>query len=308
MRLIHQAPFDKLELIDFENMSKLSFSGHETFHCRHFWLKKGYDFMKSQYRFSDAEAVVELGVGKNMVLAIRHWMRAFGLLEEQDQLTAFADYLFGENGKDPYLENFGTLWLLHYLLVKTEKASIYSLVFNEFRKERMEFNKNHLEAFINRKCAEEDFSVSENTIKKDIGVFLKNYLRPKNKFTNIEDDFTGILIDLDLIQELDIAETGGNSWFKIESSEREEIPKEILLFAILDNHENENSISLQKLLNDLHSVGSVFLINANGLIHKIEEITKDYPEVVFTDDAGIKELQIKTPLNKWNVLDAYYAN
>jgi len=24
-------------------MVKLSFSGHEKFHCRQFWLKKGYD-------------------------------------------------------------------------------------------------------------------------------------------------------------------------------------------------------------------------------------------------------------------------
>ena len=289
-------------------MNKLSFSGHETFHCRHFWLKKGYDFVKNQHNFSDPDAVVELGVGKNMVLAIRYWMRAFGLLDEHNELTHFADYLFGENGKDPYLENSGTLWLLHYLLVKTERASLYYLVFNEFLKERVELNKNHLEAFVNRKCIEENFSVSENSIRKDIGVFFKNYLCPKNKFTNIEDDFSGILIDLYLIQELSVAETGGNSWYKIESSEREEIPKEILLFAILDNHENQSSISFQKLLNDYHSVGSVFLITPNGLVRKIEEIIKEYPEVIFTDDAGIKEMQFKTKLNKWSILNDYYAS
>lgn len=25
--------------------NKLTFSGHDTFHCRHLWLKKGYDFV-----------------------------------------------------------------------------------------------------------------------------------------------------------------------------------------------------------------------------------------------------------------------
>ncbi|RYG02779.1 MAG: DUF4007 family protein, partial [Chitinophagaceae bacterium] len=24
--------------------TKYTFSGHETFHCRHLWLKKGYEF------------------------------------------------------------------------------------------------------------------------------------------------------------------------------------------------------------------------------------------------------------------------
>lgn len=95
-------------------MKKFTFSGHESFHCRHFWLKKGYDFVKTQNKFSEPDAVVELGVGKNMVYAIRYWMRAFGLLDEMDELTNFADFLFGDNGKDPYLENIGTLWLLHW--------------------------------------------------------------------------------------------------------------------------------------------------------------------------------------------------
>ncbi|HRW22723.1 MAG TPA: DUF4007 family protein, partial [Bacteroidales bacterium] len=56
---------------------KLTFSGHETFHCRTFWLKKGYDFLVSgNNTFKNEEAaVVELGVGKNMVASIRYWMK-----------------------------------------------------------------------------------------------------------------------------------------------------------------------------------------------------------------------------------------
>ncbi len=52
-------------------MSNLYFSGHEKFHCRQFWLKKGYDFVQAGHKFSDKDAVVDLGVGKNMVGSIR---------------------------------------------------------------------------------------------------------------------------------------------------------------------------------------------------------------------------------------------
>ena len=46
---------------------RLVFSGHESFQCRNLWLKKGYDFIKNGNSFNDEDAVVKLGVGKNMV-------------------------------------------------------------------------------------------------------------------------------------------------------------------------------------------------------------------------------------------------
>jgi len=51
--------------------NKLVFSGHETFSCKQFWLKKGYDFVNNNMTFNNDDAVVDLGVGKNMVSSIR---------------------------------------------------------------------------------------------------------------------------------------------------------------------------------------------------------------------------------------------
>ncbi len=289
-------------------MKKLTFSGHETFHCRHLWLKKGYDFINSQNKFSEPDSVVQLGVGKNMVVSIQYWMHAFGLLDEKNQLTLIANFLFGKGGKDPFLEDYGTLWLLHYFLVKTGKASIYSLVFNEFRKERTEFTKKHLESFIVRKCNELNLTVSPNSIKRDIGVFLKNYISPMNSTTNIEDDFSAILINLDLVKEMNVSESGGYLWYTIETLERDEIPLEILLFSILDTYRDKKSISFQNLINDENSIGCIFSMNANGVKHNIDEIIKMVDNIVYTDDAGIKELQFKATLNKWDILNKYYAN
>jgi len=62
-------------------MIKFSFSGHEKFHCRQFWLKKGYDFLTAGKNFSDDDAVVALGVGRNMANSIRYWMKVFDLVD-----------------------------------------------------------------------------------------------------------------------------------------------------------------------------------------------------------------------------------
>ena len=50
------------------------FARHESFHPRYGWLKKGVDGAASDPGiFIREDAVVQLGVGKNMVRAIRFW-------------------------------------------------------------------------------------------------------------------------------------------------------------------------------------------------------------------------------------------
>ncbi|NEM99756.1 DUF4007 family protein, partial [Pontibacter burrus] len=60
---------------------KYTFSGHEKFQCRHLWLKKGYDYLQLGKSFLEEDAVIELGVGKNMVASIRFWLKAFGITD-----------------------------------------------------------------------------------------------------------------------------------------------------------------------------------------------------------------------------------
>lgn len=115
---------------------KYTFSGHESFFCKALWLKKGYDFVSSEHDFNNANAVVDLGVGKNMVASIRFWMRSFGLLSDNNTTDIAKTILNSENGLDPYIEDLGTIWLLHYLLVTTNYATIYNLFFRYFRRER----------------------------------------------------------------------------------------------------------------------------------------------------------------------------
>lgn len=92
--------------------TKYVFSGHESFPCKQLWLKKGYDFLVEGNNFNAPDAVVKLGVGKNMVSSIRYWLRAFAMTMN-DELTPMAHYLFDDkSGKDPFIEDLGTLWLL----------------------------------------------------------------------------------------------------------------------------------------------------------------------------------------------------
>jgi len=285
-------------------MPKKIFSGHESFNCRPLWLKKGYDFTKSGNSFSDASSVVQLGVGKNMVSSIYFWMHSFGLIDISGSLTALADFLFGEKGKDPYLENPASLWLLQYNLIKTQRASLYSIFFNNFRRERIEFTKDQIKHFVKRQCGQENISINEKTLKKDIDVFLKTYLKPQRAKKNFEDEYSGLFIDLKLINRLEITERD-NQTFSINIGKHEDIPPEIILFLLLEQFEDKKSISFSNIMYNDSSPGICFALNEEGLTNHILSLTKKY-KITLTEDAGIKELQMNEKIDKWKVLKNCY--
>jgi hypothetical protein len=284
---------------------KYSFSGHESFQCRQLWLKKGYDYIKSGKSFNDEDAVVQLGVGKNMVSAVRFWMKAFGLLNQDDEITTFAEKLLANEGWDPYLEDETSLWLLHYQLIKTGVASTYSLVFNELRKEKIEFTRENFVSFVKRKAdSTGDFQVNEKTLNDDFTVLVKMYLRSNSQIKDREDSFSGILTELDLIKTFS---RGKEDYFVLENTDKAEIPDEVILFAILDNDNFNLSINLNSLEQEPDGVGSIFALSRSGLLNKIENLaSKASNKMVFHDHAGIKELQFKEKQPALKVLDKYY--
>lgn len=285
--------------------NKFSFSGHDSFQCRQLWLKKGYDFVQEGKNFNDEDAVVRLGVGKNMVSSIRFWLKSFNVIDNKDIPTEFGKRLFDdENGYDPFLEDEASLWLLHYQLVKNGFASIYSIIFNEFRKEKLFF---HKETFVNyvKRIGESntDLNFNENTVAKDFIVFANLYKNdPESK--DVEDSFSGILSEIELLK---TTGKGKEEQFFIENTERDNLPEAVILFTILDNLNYGNSISLNSLEFDLNSPGSIFALNRSGLMNKISEIVCEFKDITFTDQAGIKEMQFKKKSDAFTILDTYYG-
>lgn len=279
-------------------ITQLSFSGHQTFTCKQFWLKKGYQFVKNKKKFTDKNAVVDLGVGKNMVASINFWLKSFAILDNEG-ITEIADFIFDDQkGKDVYLEDISTIWLLHYLLIKTEKASIYSLFFNEFLKEKPTFTREQLKSWLVKRT---ESKVAENSLQKDIEVLLRTYQKPK-KVRGIEKDFINIFVTLNLLSEIDKKIT-------ININEKKNLAPAIFLYAILDNKafENTNSINIKELRFSRNSVGLIFGLTLDAIYEKIHQIVKLYPnQIIFTETAGTPVLQFKEKIDKMTVLNDYY--
>lgn len=278
-------------------MRKLTFSGHESFFCKSLWLKKGYDAVKDGMNFNSPDAVAQLGVGKNMVSSIRYWMKSFGLLDDKG-LTSLAHYLFDDEfGKDPYIEDIGTLWLLHYQLLKERVASIYYLTFWGFKREKNEFTREQLLTFIRRKCiaSGQKNVYNENTVKKDIKTLLQMYVAPED-IRSIE-DFTALFIDLGLIKRKEEV-------FSFDEISPSFIPELIILYAMLDMKGDGHTLSIDMM----QEISLTFGLSIPNYVEIVRCLVKMFPEkIAYTDNSGIKNVQFLETIEPYSILDIYYS-
>lgn len=280
---------------------KYVFSGHESFPCKTLWLKKGYDFVVRNNDFNNPEAVIDLGVGKNMVASIRYWLKVFGLCQN-DQPTWLGNYLFNdENGKDPYMEDLATLWILHFHLVFNQDATLYNLFFCGYQKGHTQFEREQIVTYVKLNMIEANKQTvfNENTVKKDVSVLIQNYALPRKYQSN--EDFSSLLIDLDLIRQ----NTEGKGYY-VNIEGKRKVAKEIFMYAllVLKEQEGDNTISYDTVQD---KVGLTFCMQDYETIEMLKLLANEYSDYIsYNDNAGIRMIQFIQNLGKEQVLNDYY--
>jgi len=293
------------------NQKSLRFSGHDTFHCKEQWILKGIQLFEDQNDtdiFKKNEAIPLLGVGKNMVRSIHHWLRAFGVLDKENRITEFANLMFLVEKLDPYLENEGSLWLLQYYLCKTNHSSIFQLIFSSYFSDKasLEFSEYQILIFANRVLLERDQKeVAEKTFNSDFKVFIRTFVSPIKNEKTVEDDFNAPLLSLNLISDTGRKNSANQSVYRLNRSVQESISSEIFGYCLLNEFDNENSINYDNIRK---TVGSYLCLSNEGLEILIYKLCQDYNEFVYKDDAGVRQLQFKNNSNdfKNNMLKKHY--
>lgn len=266
------------------------------------WLKKGYDFVQAKHDFNSPDAVIRLGVGKNMVASIRYWLKAFGLYDGTNT-TQIADYLFDEEtGRDKYLEDIASLQLLHFYLVHREEATLYNMLFCGLQRERLSFDKEQVQSYVELRMAEEGKKkvYNANTVKKDISVFLLNYSVPRRQCSN--EDFSSLMIDLEMIRQY--SEDKEGYYFNQEG--KRQIMQSVFVHALLTLQEESQDLSLPfETIQD--KIGLSFCMNEMESIEMLRSLSENYPNILsYSDVAGIRQIQFTGTTDKMKVLDDYY--
>ena len=216
------------------------YARHETFHPRYGWLKKGFDkAAENELVFTSENAPVILGVGKNMVKSIRYWSIAFKTLEEIRLLgnkgskcvpSEFGSKLLGSKGWDPFLEDLGSLWLLHWNLMKSPVfATAWYFTFNIFNKHvftnedllisLVEYN----DRFFPGK------TINESSLIKDINCILRMYVEYTSQKVLREDSIDCPFTELGVIKNY-----GDKKHFTFNVGPKPGLSAEIIVASCLD--------------------------------------------------------------------------
>lgn len=185
-------------------ISKPRFSGHETFACRFSWLPKAVRLIESDpsAMSSDEQAILSLGLGKNMVRSLRFWLDAFDVAAPAADgwaLKAFGAALLGRGGADPFIERTETQWLLHWSVTSRVHAPLFAWRHVFHRRMRSDFTRGELFSEMRRESAREGYDHSEITLMQHIDALLHTYV-PSHAMRAPEDVLDGPLVDLKLIQ------------------------------------------------------------------------------------------------------------
>jgi len=186
---------------------KYKFSGHETFPFRYAWLPKAVQaLLKNPKILMDEDrAMVELGVGKNMVRAIRFWAVATGVAEPQEshglQVTWFGRAVLGDDGLDPYLEDSQTLWLLHWNLSTQADEPLFAWDYLLHRWHEPEFTRTEVLRVLEKEAGRLGRRASMTTLSHHLDVFLHTYVPTRGAKGSVkEDNLDCPLVELSLIE------------------------------------------------------------------------------------------------------------
>ncbi len=293
--------------------NKAAFGRHETFSLRYGWLTKGFQaFQHENNIFNSDAATVTLGVGKNMVNAIRYWLRATQMLEMTPdglQTTVLGQAILAYDGWDPYLEDEATLWLIHWLIAtNAEMATAWYWFFNCYHK--VEFNvdeaANALVDFVKQQLTGKH---SERTVKHEINIILKMYCQAKlSAKTDLEDILDVPLASLGLVSAGMMTQS-----FVSRPERREGLPLGVFAFAVNEvfNQRKTPSLPIADLMYGEKSgvgVGSVFRLTEADLMAKLEHLVAHYPtHFNINETAGMNQLfREDTVINSLEFLRNHY--
>lgn len=288
----------------------MKFRGHETFFIRRNWVSKGIkNIIKdpSVFMGGNENPMDILGVGANMVKSLRYWLQVLGISYENiagrrvQTLTEFGKIIW-EN--DPYLQEDGTLLLLHYKLASNkELGTTWYYFFNEFVLN--EFTKEELEENLKAYTLKKDVKVSERAIGDDVSCLINTYFSKEKgeiKSQDPEDNMKCPLEELELIKLVDKKEKS----YKKNMINIEKIDSLIALAVIVDQSGNKKEIKISEL-QERNNIGKIFNLDITEILKIIRKLEMlGYLKMIRT--AGLDIIKIEKDINFLECIKRYYYN
>lgn len=296
--------------------NKFKFSGHETFAFRFAWLPKAVlNLEKNHSLFLDEnQAMVELGVGKNMVKSIKFWGQQTGVIATAGKefvVTPFGSSILGADGFDPYLEDQQTLWLLHWKLA-TNHAPLFAWFHLLNKWQEPEMTQNSILLDIKRRFGDK-LRFSDSSLRSHVAVFFHTYTPTRGKKKSLlEENLDCPLVQLHLLEECGSRLTQNGKHERVYQFRRDskpEISPELFAYCLMEfwlNYaQNEETLSFHEIAHSTGSPGQIFKFTEQELKHRIENIEEASDGMIsFMPSALLKSLRKNEKFNELKLKNA----
>ena len=305
---------------DLSKLSDLVFARHETFSPRYGWLKKAYEaVVEEPLIFSRPDAALTLGVGKNMARSIRYWAMACGVLKTREghststgnslEPTELGRDLFDTNGWDPFLEDLGSLWLLHWQLLRADGiATAWYYAFNEFG--LLEFTVDDLtgalELAVNRRH-QGARRLASSSFRKDAVCITQMYAGGSLSRALSEESIRSPFTQLELL-----GEGSGARQFAFRVGDKPGLSPELVAALSVDFLRARGtalSIPLATLLRGQGSPGLALRLSETALYDYLDRAARLHPALYLGDTAGVIQLSVSDAPSRLyhELLDAHFV-
>lgn len=286
------------------------FANHQTFHPRFGWIKKGYDAAaRDPNIYNEKAAPVDLGVGKNMVEAIRFWTLATKMIArsphpDRPRTSVYSPTRLGRAllddrfGFDPYMEDPATLWILHWQAI-TERSilPVWRLTFNDFS--AVEFTDEELLDFCLGEIAATTWNQPmKSSVQKDVDCLLRMYSsREAQGRQGLDDLLDSPFRELGLIRPTPGA--GRRNTYRLLRGAKPSLPAAAIAYACLDymsrSADGSATVTLTRLATDPGSPGRIMKISENDIAEAIEQSARLAGHLRLTRPAGSTQLTVTAP-------------
>lgn len=285
------------------------FANHQTFHPRFGWVKKGYEAAQRDPNiFNEKFAPVELGVGKNMVEAIRFWALATKVIArrphpDRPRTSVYTPTRLGralldeQCGLDPYLEDSATLWMLHWHAISAQSIlPVWRLMFNDFG--AIEFSDSDLLQYCVDEIAATTWSQPmRSSVQKDVDCLLRMYSRRDTRGRQSLDDLLDSPFrELGLIQPSPGLKRNA---YRIIKGPKPSLPSAAITYACLDYlgrlGEGGRTITLTRLSVDPGAPGRLMKVSEQDIADAVEDSSAVVGHLRLARPAGSRQLTISAP-------------
>lgn len=251
--------------------------------------------------FAHDEALVELGVGKNMVRSIRHWCLATSLVEETAgagqarrlQPTPLARKLLLQGGWDPFLENTATLWLLHWQLASNQARSlVWHLIFSGYLE--AEFTKKQLTAYVWRQIEQANIQTTAGAIEREVDCCLRTYVSVQSSRGDLisEEGLECPLTELDLIRY-----RPEDGFYRFNVGPKLSLLPPVFGYALLHYLapivKSRRTVAVEECIYQYGSPGQAFKLDENSVVAYLESMDKlTNGRVRLQETAGLRQLYL----------------